>query len=282
MAESPPYQGSANRHEWRIDRITLPDGSHGVVCYFRDISRQIAARDALARHADELRRANAELEHFASIASHDLQEPLRMINSYSDILLLKYGPLFDERGRKYFENITRGVGRMTSLIRALLSYSQVGKQGAVMAMVDLERIVAETIDILEAKIAARSAQVAVAPLPAVYGDSARLAQLFQNLISNAIKFTPGDRAPSIAISAADAGERWSISVADNGIGIPSGSVGKIFQIFQRLHPVDQYPGSGIGLATCKKIVEQHGGDIAVESQVGTGSTFRFTLRKQPP
>jgi PAS domain S-box-containing protein len=282
VAESPPYKGAANRHEWRIDQITLPDGSHGVVCYFRDISKQIAARDALAKHAEDLRRANAELEHFASIASHDLQEPLRMINSYTDILLLKYRTLFDEQGRRYFDNITGGVSRMTSLIKALLSYSQVGKQGSAMSSVALDQIVKAALDNLEAKIASRSASISVSPLPIVHGDPTRLIQLFQNLISNAIKFTPNDRTPAIIVSASDAGERWSISVADNGIGIPADSVQKIFQIFQRLHAADQYPGSGIGLATCKKIVEQHGGDIVVESQLGVGSTFRLTLPKKSP
>jgi PAS domain S-box-containing protein len=281
MPESIHYAGALVQHEWRADRITLPDGSFGVVCYFRDITRQIAARNAVARHAEDLHRANIELEHFASIASHDLQEPLRMISSYADILLRKYGPLFDERGRKYFNQITAGIERMRSLIHAILSYSQVGRRDAVMAPVDLNRIVTETLENLQEQITLKSAQVEIGELPSVIGDAARFSQLFQNLISNAIKFSRPGRSPIVTIEGAEAGDYCSLRISDNGIGIPSGSETRIFQIFQRLHSDKDYQGSGIGLATCKKIVEQHGGRIGVESRPGLGSTFHFTLAKRP-
>jgi len=269
-------------YDWRIDRIALPEGGYGVVCYFKDVTQQVHARQVLAQHAAELRRANVELEHFASIASHDLQAPLRMITIYSDVLRTKYEPVFDARARGYFDKITAGTEAMRALTRSILNYSQVGRQGVPFREVAMATIVAETLEILQERIQATGAVIRCEPLPVLLGDADRLRQLFQNLLANGLKFVAEGRTPVIAITAKDEGQLWAFSVADNGIGIPESARDRIFQIFQRLHPKTEYPGSGIGLATCKKIVEQHGGRIEVESQLGQGSTFHFTLAKQPP
>jgi len=190
--------------------------------------------------------------------------------------------VFDDRARSYFDKITAGTEAMRALIRSILNYSQVGRQGVPFQEVVLSAVVSETIDILQDRIQATGAVISCGPLPVLLGDADRLRQLFQNLLANGLKFVAEGRTPEISISAVDQGPVWAFSVADNGIGIPASARDRIFQIFQRLHPKTEYPGSGIGLATCKKIVEQHGGRIEVESELGQGSTFRFTLAKQPP
>ncbi len=273
-------RGSEECYEWRVDRILMPDGRFGLVCYFRDITRYMQAQASLARHAEDLRRANEELEHFASIASHDLQEPLRMISNYSELLQRKYGTLLDDRGSQYFNYIITGAVRMRALIHALREYSQLGQQGVTAVPASLLQIVQETIDVLQPEIHAKAAVITLDDLPPVAVDPVRIGQLFQNFIANALKFTVPDRPPRIRIDAEDAGHEWRLAITDNGIGIPEQGRERVFRIFQRLHRANEYAGSGIGLATCKKIVEQHGGRIGVESTLGAGSTFWFTLPKR--
>ena len=245
-----------------------------------DIKERKRNEMALADQAEELRRANVDLEHFASIASHDLQEPLRMIINYCDLLKRRYDPLFDDKARQYFGRVTNGAQRMRALITGLLAYSQVGKQTPALAMMPARRALDDALDNLQQEIAGKHAEVTINDLPDILSDVIRLTQLFQNLIANALKFTPADRRPTVCIGARDAVTEWVFSVADNGIGIDEGALADIFGIFQRLHTIDEYPGSGIGLATCKKIVEQHGGRIWVESVVDQGSTFSFAMPKR--
>jgi signal transduction histidine kinase len=244
----------------------------------RDLLRQ---RDEnlrqLARQTDELRRSNAELEHFAYLASHDLQEPLRMISSYIELLRKRYAEMFDERAMKYFHYVREGATRMSQLIHALLEYSRVGQGSYRKEPLLSEAVVRDALDNLHSKIAERGAEVELGNLPEVIGNPIELTQLFQNLIGNAVKFCPSDRIPRVNVDAREDGESWLWRIADNGIGIDPIEHERIFRLFQRLHAVDAYPGTGIGLAMCKKIVERHGGSIWVESEPGRGSTFWFRL-----
>ena len=269
---------------WIRDRgVVIRDG-HGkpmmITGAAADITELKQVEAALALRADELGRANVELEHFASIASHDLQEPLRMISSYSDILLKRYAPLFDAKAAEYFSRITDGALRMRSLIHALLAYSQVDKQPPVLALVPAREALADAMEHLQAEVRGKQGEVTIDDLPIVRGDRIRLTQLFQNLVANALKFTAQNRRPLIRITSNDAGEQYVFRVSDNGIGITPAGQERLFRIFSRLNTADAYPGSGIGLATCKKVVEQHGGRIWVESEPGVGSTFCFTIPKR--
>ena len=271
-------------YRWAIDSAAPRLDPHGEFLGYigsvLDITDRKQAESDLAESVDDLKRANTELEHFASIASHDLQEPLRMISNYCDILGMRYASSLDEKAKEYFGRITAGSERMRSLLHALLSYSQVDKQPLNLAEAPARAVVDDAMEPLLPEITMKRARVSIGTLPTVVGDRARLTQLLQNLIANALKFSVADRAPLVSITSVDDGERWRFSVADNGIGISASGHKKIFNIFQRLHAADVYPGSGIGLATCKKIVEQHGGRIWVESEADVGSTFCFTILKR--
>ncbi len=228
----------------------------------------------------ELQRSNAELEQFAYIASHDLQEPLRMVANYVELLADRYKDKLDERAEKYIHFAADGARRMQQLVTDLLAYSRVGSQGRPMVPVDMEKVLANVLRLLGSAISESGAQIEAGGLPTVQGDDIQLGQLMQNLIANAIKFR-SEAAPCIRVSAERRGSQWLFSVADDGIGMDMRFADRIFQMFQRLHERDRYQGSGIGLAIAKRIVERHGGLIWVESALGVGTTFRFTLNASP-
>ncbi|MDJ1182504.1 ATP-binding protein [Roseofilum casamattae] len=232
--------------------------------------------DELSRLTQELERSNEELEKFAYIASHDLQEPLNLIASYVELLEMRYESLFDRDGKEFMGFVLEGVSHMQALIDDLLVYSRVGRNEQLFERVDLQASFDRTVSNLQLRISEIGATISHDPLPTISGDSVQLTQLLQNLISNGLKFH-SDRPPQIHVGVRLEGQEWLLSVEDNGIGIEPEMSDRIFTIFQRLHTREEYPGTGIGLAICKKIVEFHGGRIWVVSQVGRGSTFYFTL-----
>ena len=233
----------------------------------------------LGKRAGELAASNAELERFAYIASHDLQEPLRMVSSFLQLLQKRYKGQLDERADQYIHFAVDGAERMKALIMDLLEYSRVGSSKDSFGEFDTAVIVQEVGDIFREKIIAARARVDIGPLPRVWGDKVQLRQLFQNLLSNALKYH-SEKLPSIRVHAQEEDRHWLFSVEDNGIGIDPQFFDKIFIIFQRLHNKSDFSGTGIGLAICKKIVERHGGRIWVESRPGEGSTFYFTISKK--
>lgn len=230
-------------------------------------------RDA---HAAELARSNRDLEHFAYVASHDLQEPLRMVTSFVQLLERRYGEQLDDQAREYIGYAVDGATRMQQLINDLLAYSRVGSRGTPFAPVDLSEIVGAGLRDLRGALDAAGAEVVVGTLPVVVGDPTQLGQLFTNLVGNAVKFNEGGT-PTIRIEAEPAGEHWSFTVADDGIGIAPEHADRVFTLFQRLHTREEHPGTGMGLAICRRIVERHGGRIWVEPNEPRGSVFRFTL-----
>ena len=230
----------------------------------------------LAHKVDELARSNAELEQFAYVASHDLQEPLRMVTAYTQLLAERYRGKLDQNADQFIGYASEGAHRMQVLIQDLLAFSRVGRNGSTSANVDFNAVVEDVLQTLSSAIQESGAVVRRAGLPTVWADRTQMAQLFQNLIGNAIKFC-GEDPPVISIEAETTDQHWQFSVRDNGIGIAPEFAENIFVVFQRLHARTEYPGNGIGLAICKKIVERLGGKIWVESQAGRGSTFRFTV-----
>ncbi|QKW40999.1 HAMP domain-containing protein [Actinomadura sp. NAK00032] len=228
----------------------------------------------------ELRRSNSELEQFAYVASHDLQEPLRKVASFCQMIERRYGDQLDDRGRQYIEFAVDGAKRMQALINDLLSFSRVGRMARPEESVDLGAVVRQALDNLAALREETGAEVDAADLPHVPGDRTQLTQLFQNLIGNAIKFRREGVPPRVVIDARRTGGEWEFRCADNGIGVEPRYADRIFLIFQRLHPRDEYTGTGIGLALCKKIVEFHGGRIWLDGDDRgdePGTTFRWTL-----
>ena len=242
-----------------------------------DITALKRAEEDLQRALKELRRSNRDLEQFAYAASHDLQEPLRMVASYTELLAQRCGDKLDEKGRKYIHYAVDGARRMQILIQDLLAYSRVTTHGLELAAVDSQAALEAALANLGAAIDESGARITHDPLPAVEGDAVQLTQLFQNLVSNAIKFR-GSEPPRVHVSARTAEGCWRFAVRDNGIGIQPGHQERIFVIFQRLHTRSEYPGTGIGLALCQRIVERHGGRIWCESEPGCGAIFRFTLQ----
>lgn len=232
--------------------------------------------DEMAKLARELERSNAELEKFAFIASHDLQEPLNLVSSYVQLLEMRYQDRLDEDAKDFIGFAVEGVNHMQTLIDDLLAYSRVGRKGKEFAPTDVEMVLNRALTNLQSRILETGAEIAHDPLPTAIVDDTQLTQLFQNLLSNAMKFR-SDRPLEIQIGVRQQNRMWLFSVRDNGIGIEPQFCDRIFLIFQQLHARDEYPGTGIGLAICKKIVERHGGSIWVESQFGRGSTFYFTI-----
>ncbi|MDT7810270.1 MAG: hypothetical protein QOJ42_186 [Acidobacteriaceae bacterium] len=245
-----------------------------------EIEERKRAESILAQQSAELARSNSELEQFAYIASHDLQEPLRMVGSYVQLLERNYRNLFDAKGEEYIAYAVDGAKRMQMLINDLLAYSRVGTQGNEFALTDCAGVVGLTIKNLQKAIQESGATITCDPLPTVLADKMQLLQLFQNLLANAIKFR-AEQPPEIRITAKHTDSFWQFAVKDNGIGIEPRHFQRIFLIFQRLHNRRQYPGTGMGLAICKKIVDRHGGTIWPVSEPGLGTTFFFTLPDKP-
>ncbi len=243
-----------------------------------DITERKRAEMELQQTLEELKHSNAELEEFAYVASHDLQEPLRGIAGLVQLLQRRYQGQLDSRADEYIAHIVEATQRMQRLIEDLLAYSRVGRRGNLFQAAEADAALKAALKNLSAAISDAGVEITGGRLPTVKADATQVTQLFQNLIGNAIKFR-STRLPQIHVEAADAGDFWQFSVRDNGIGIEPQYFERIFQVFQRLHTQREYKGTGIGLAICKKIIERHGGRIWVESEMGQGSTFYFTLPK---
>ena len=240
-----------------------------------------SARDRIERQATDLARSNAELEQFAYVASHDLQEPLRKVASFCQLLEQRYGDEIDDRGKQYIGFAVDGAKRMQALILDLLAFSRVGHNTERLVPVPLDRAASHALLNLASAIEERHADVHIEPLPTVDGDESSLIALFQNLIGNAIKFNVSST-PAVTVSAREVDHGWEIACADNGIGIQPEYADRVFVIFQRLHGREAYDGTGIGLALCRKIVEYHGGRIWVDPDAVVGATIRFTLPSEAP
>ncbi len=261
-----------------------------VVCMALDITERKEAERKLETVVKELKRSNTELEQFAYVASHDLQEPLRTISSYLQLLKRRYQGKLDSNADEFIGFAVEGSKRMQQLINDLLLYSRVQTRGNPFNLTDCEAVIKKALANLQLAVLEGQARITHDPLPDVLGDEIQLVQLFQNLIGNAIKYH-GPASPAVhvwsrrvdnrVLPVTGPGESWQFSIRDNGIGIAAEHYDRIFQIFRRLHTRDEYPGTGIGLAVCKKIVERHGGQIWVDSIVGQGSTFHFTIPVRP-
>jgi PAS domain S-box-containing protein len=260
--------------------VTFSAGGDRALVVAHDVTERKQGERRLRETLAELKRSNEDLEQYAYVASHDLQEPLRMVANYVELLRQRYQGQLDDKADKYIRYAANGAIRMQELVHDLLTYSRVGRSELTMKPVSLDRVVTQARENLSVAIGLDDALIESGPLPIVSGDESQLVQLFQNLIDNGIKFR-GKELPVIRIDAetrrqGDA-EMVTISVADNGIGIDPKQQDRIFRLFQRLHTQEEYPGTGIGLAVCKRIVERQGGTIRVESELGRGSTFTFTL-----
>ncbi|HJY80072.1 MAG TPA: ATP-binding protein, partial [Candidatus Binatia bacterium] len=242
----------------------------------RDITPQKQLEGQLAQRAAELERLNAELEQFSYVVSHDLQEPLRTITSYVQLLARRYSGKLDVQAQEFMAFVVEGAQRMGQLITDLLAYARVDGTAREFTAVDCEALLGRVFGDLQLAVKDSAAEVTHDPLPTVQGDAGQLGLVFQNLIGNALKFR-GAAPPRIHVAARRDKTQWVFSVRDNGIGLDPQHAERIFQIFQRLHSRSEHPGTGIGLAICKKIVERHGGRIWVESQCGQGATFLFTI-----
>jgi PAS domain S-box-containing protein len=260
----------ANYYPEIVDGVVL-----GFFVHVADITELKKADEYMRKYA-ALEAKNKEMEQFAYIASHDLREPLLTVTSYAKLMRKKYQGELDAEGDQYLAYMTQSADRMMELIQGLLNYSRIGKE-RILERVDCEVVVKDVISDLDTRIRESDARIEIGSLPAIDGYKAELHVLFQNLISNAIKFRDKDRSPVIRISAEKEKGRWLFKVADNGIGIDEKHLEKIFLIFQRLHDKGEVEGNGIGLAHCKKIVELHSGEIWAESIPGEGSTFSFTI-----
>ena len=248
-----------------------------TVLTLTDITAVKRAEKEREKHIDELARSNSELNHFAQIASHDLKEPLRMVSTYLELLARRYpGKPLDEQANEYIRFAVEGARRMSRFIDDLMDYSLVGRENEVRQPFDMEKLAATACKNLQEAIKDSGASVIVAKLPTLSVDPVRLTQLLQNLFGNAIKFVKG-KSPEIFLSAEKQDRFWRFCVQDNGIGIKEQYLSMIFDMFRRLHGRREFPGTGIGLSTCRKIVEQHGGRIWAESEEGVGSRFYFTL-----
>lgn len=263
--------------ESRVYPMRDGDGQVTRLAIFgRDVTEQKRAAEALERYSGELARSNRDLEQFAYVASHDLQEPLRMVGSYVQLLARRLGDRLDGELREYMDFAVDGARRMQRLINDLLDFSRIGTRGALHEPVAVSGVVDGVVERLRMAIEEAGGEVSRDPLPTVLADPLQLDRLFQNLLANALKFR-GERPPRVHVTAAREGAEWVFTVRDNGIGFDPRYAERVFVIFQRLHGREEYPGTGMGLAICKRIVERHGGRIWVESVPGEGSTFRFTL-----
>nr|WP_246580547.1 PAS domain S-box protein [Deinococcus aestuarii] len=274
---------------WRKDGTSFPveytttplrgasGETEGVVVTFRDVTERQEAEAALRRSNEELARSNRDLEQFAFVAAHDLQEPLRTVVSYAGLLERKYGEDLPGGARRYLGFITGGATRMKTLVDDLLAYASLGAGSPAPRPVPLAGAVGDALEALGAAVRGAGARVEADELPTVSGDARQLAQVFQNLIGNALKFRRPDVPPLVRVLAEREGGHWHVRVADNGIGMEQAYLKRIFGMFQRLHTRDRYEGTGLGLAICQKIVEGHGGRIWAESTPGAGTTFHLLL-----
>ncbi len=221
-------------------------------------------------------RSNKDLEQFAYVASHDLQEPLRTVIGFVQLLQKRYNNQLDAEANQFIDFTVDGAKRMEALIKDLLAYARVGSHGKELAPTDAGTALRQALDNLNTRIHETAAEITCGELPTIRADNVQLVQLFQNLIGNALKFH-GETPPKIRVDASRNEDHWRFTVRDNGIGIAPEALDRIFLIFERLHTRTQYPGTGIGLAICKRIVDRHGGRIWVESEPGQGATFSFTL-----
>jgi signal transduction histidine kinase len=254
----------------------LPAAIHRALKEKRLRLERAEAEATLARKAEELARSNRDLEQFAYVASHDLQEPLRMVSAYTQLLGERYRGRLDEQADKYIQFATEGATRMQDLIHDLLTFSRVGRAEMALQMTDCNGVVGQAVKNLQASIDETGSTVTCGHLPTLMANGPQLEQVFQNLITNAIKFRDG-AIPVIAISAERKAADWTFSISDNGIGIAPENAEVIFSIFQRLHTRTEYSGNGIGLSICKKIIEQHGGKIWLGNHFGPGCTFKFSI-----
>ena len=255
----------------RAEAVYADDGRPlRVVGTQTDITERKEAEEALQR-------ANRDLEQFAYVASHDLQEPLRMVSSYLTLLERNYAEALDERARRYIGFAVDGAARLQRMIASLLEFARLDRDPPRRMRVDVQHVVTEALHDLGGRLADSGARVEVGDLPVVWADRDQLVRLFLNLISNAVKYRRPEVPVAVTISAQRHEREWRFAIADNGRGIPEDQQQRIFELFQRLETARDVPGSGIGLAVCRKIVEYHHGRIWVESQVGRGSTFRFSL-----
>jgi light-regulated signal transduction histidine kinase (bacteriophytochrome) len=243
----------------------------------REIKERLEADRELREKTDALARSNADLEQFAYVASHDLQEPLRMVSSYVQLFEKRYAGQVDEQADKYIRYAVEGAKRMQSLIAGLLEYSRVGRLDEPFGTVDTNAALDQALSNLRSAVEDSRARITRGPLPTITGNADRIAQVFQNLIGNALKFRRPDQPATVHVWAVPQRAEWVFSIEDNGIGIDPQYLERIFAIFQRLHTRAEYPGTGIGLSICKKVIERHGGRIWVESSAGQGSKFHFTF-----
>ncbi|MEU4624817.1 ATP-binding protein [Actinoplanes sp. NPDC023801] len=264
-----------------FDHRLSPHGPTDIAALGHDVEamrcRLVQALVAAGETRDALARSNADLEQFAYVASHDLQEPLRKVASFCQMLQRRYADSLDDRAQQYISFAVDGATRMQRLIHDLLTFSRIGRVYDSSQPVDLDRILDEVEQTLAGTIEETGARIDRPRLPTVQGDATLLTMLWQNLIGNALKFRHPDRPPHVTISAASVEGEWRFTVSDNGIGIDSEFAEKIFVIFQRLHPRDKYSGTGIGLAICKRVVEHHGGAISVDTTRSDGTMFVFTM-----
>jgi len=267
--------------EISLSPMTTDDHETLIIANVRDVTARKIADQRMHAVAADLARSNAELEQFAYVASHDLQEPLRMVASFTQLLARRYQGKLGDDADEFIGFVVEGAQRMQELINDLLTYSRVGTRELELQKVDTSRMVDQVVTDLAAAIAEAQASVTRDALPTVLGDPIQLGQLFQNLIANGIKFRRAGESPRVHVSATRGDRAWIISIADNGIGIEPQYQERIFALFQRLHTRSAYPGTGIGLAICKKIVERHRGQIRVESEPGRGTTFVLTLPITP-
>ena len=291
------FSKPAEREYLRKDRTSIPvlftlaklhdekDNVTGIICVAHDISERKMAERKLLQYAEKLKESNTELEEFAYVASHDLQEPLRKVLGFGERLKMKYGDQLGDVGRDYLERMENASIRMQSLIRELLTYSRVKTQARPFEPIDLNEIVAGVISDLETRIEETGTSIQIGSLPTIEADPLQMRQLLQNIIGNAMKFVDVEKNPQIDITArifendprADGGRMCEILIRDNGIGFDTKYADRIFGVFQRLHGRGEYEGSGVGLAICKKIVKRHSGDIIAESTLGDGAVFKIQL-----
>lgn len=259
-----------------VRTVSASGEAEGVLVIMRDITALRVAQNRLEAQTHELERSNADLEQFAYVASHDLKEPLRTVGSYSQLLTRRFSAQVGADAAEFVGYITDGVQRMNDLLDDLLDYARIGARELILTRADMGDIVKQACANVAAAIAESEAQIDWAGLPSLYVDYGQLVRVMQNLISNAIKFRR-DLAPLVRIDAHATQAGWTFSIADNGIGIEQEYFDYIFIAFKRLHSHESYPGSGVGLAICKKIIERHGGSMWLESEVGRGTTFYFSL-----